>query len=370
MSKRDFNPRVIRRKQEAAQRRLEADALGFECELGCGCVVLGDQYSIGEQYIWVRRFFNYCVGHVFSATAHVESLPAGILYRTREPDQELHWFKRDTGAHVSKVEMEAHREKGRNARREAERPAREAEATRVATEVAKAEAFVSSHGWVKEGKDAWTAPEELRTRRHQLFDCKLSKYVSIPLGYAINVINQQARYDAAQAGEDGEKAYQFSTTVHPLPRKRRERHRSDFGYGLMSLNCAEEKERPVSAEVYDELRVRVRRELLTSALLTPDLIADQVKGELFLERSIASDWMDAQLALDNLPREDCKRLLESHGQMCFPNRNPWKVAERLIAQARAGYPSEPGTYLAERLLMGDTSELPSSVNRLVKKADA
>lgn len=77
-----------------------------------------------------------------------------------------------------------------------------------------------------------------------------------------------------------------------------------------------------------------------------------------MEMAIAGGWLFEELRGVGASEDEAAEVTVAHGQMCFPNRDPWAVAERVLADFKHGKIAKPGPELAERLLTGDVSDLP------------
>jgi hypothetical protein len=76
-----------------------------------------------------------------------------------------------------------------------------------------------------------------------------------------------------------------------------------------------------------------------------------------VELGIAGGWLTEQLVDAGASEDECHAVAMALGQMAFPRRDPWVIAEKLLGDFKAGRVERPGRELARRLLDGEVPDL-------------
>jgi hypothetical protein len=84
-----------------------------------------------------------------------------------------------------------------------------------------------------------------------------------------------------------------------------------------------------------------------------------------VEVGIAGCWLSDQLEALGASPEDREETGFAFGQICV-GREPWACAQKVLDLWKAKQAPKPGAELADRLLMGDTSDLPEGGLRIEK----
>ena len=157
--------------------------------LECGCVVVGEHRQ--TPFLHIERFLNFCIRHVMEATLVSPKRHRRLFRRTR-PEHSGRMYHL-SGEPVSHEEWNIWFEPERlRLKEEYRRHLYEQEIERL-----EKEDFVIEAGWVCEGPDQWTAPEELRVRRTELYGLSPNRYVRTHLGHAYNTQRQEDRNHAS-----------------------------------------------------------------------------------------------------------------------------------------------------------------------------
>lgn len=85
-----------------------------------------------------------------------------------------------------------------------------------------------------------------------------------------------------------------------------------------------------------------------------------------LEMGIAGAWLHEQVLAAGGSEQEAEDASFATGQMCVGRRDPWLVADRVLALFKDGEAPKPGAELAERLLTGDVSDLPPGGLRIAR----
>jgi hypothetical protein len=102
--------------------------------------------------------------------------------------------------------------------------------------------------------------------------------------------------------------------------------------------------RPASVTEADLARYEVRYTQYATTL------PEYMRIEVFREMFFAGEWLGEQLAEGGVAPEIASSVCFAHGQHCAMGGDPWQHAGRLLADALAGRPEEPGFRLAQRLV--------------------
>lgn len=89
---------------------------------------------------------------------------------------------------------------------------------------------------------------------------------------------------------------------------------------------------------------------------------------LFMETMVAAEWLWDEVLAAGAGTKEAGAVTFALGQMCVGGRDPWAVAAHLVEEWKRGRPPEAPPVLADRLLVGDVSDLPPGGLRIVRRA--